>query len=92
MTLTISSPGDTERTLREAWGSNLGRAALEALAVEGYRSGKLSRYGVQTLLGFDDRWETEEWLGARGVNQNYSLADLEADRAALAHALGPASH
>ena len=33
------------------------RAALEAMALEGYRSERLSEYDVQQLLGFESRFE-----------------------------------
>ena len=62
---------------------------MEALAIQGYRSNKLSRFAVQTILGFDNLWDTEEWLGDHGVVSNYSLADLEADRQTLDRLLGP---
>jgi len=35
MTFTVHIPDDQARSLREVWGSDLGRAALEALAIEG---------------------------------------------------------
>jgi len=88
MTLSIDIPNEAEKALREAWGSDLSRAALEALAIEGYRCGKLSRYDVQRLLGLPDRLETEEWLGRHGVSLNYTLEELEGDRAALNQAFG----
>ena len=42
MTVTIELPETTERTLEQAFGKDLNRAALEALAIEGYRTAKLS--------------------------------------------------
>lgn len=91
MTLRIEISDDAENALRKAWGPDLARAAVEALALEGYRRGKLSRYEVQRLLGFSDRWQTEEWLGLQGADVNYALDDLAADREALSRKLGPAS-
>jgi hypothetical protein len=90
MTVSIDIPQQAERLLREAFGDNLGRAALEAIAIEGYRGGKLTAFEVQTLLGFEDRWETQAWFASRKVNLNYSLEDLDADRATLNRTLGPA--
>ena len=86
--LTIHIPEDAELVLREAWGDNLDRAALEALVIEAYRTTKLGISQVRRLLGFESRWEAEEWLGGRGVNWNYSLDDLEADRRTLDRILG----
>ena len=64
---------------------------MEAMAIEGYRSGKLSFAEVGTLLGFDNRWDTEEWLGYRGLNWNYSFQDLERDRRTHDDVFGDAS-
>ena len=50
----------------------------------------LSAFEVQTLLGFEDRWQTEAWFASRKVPLNYSLEDLDADRATLNRTLGPA--
>jgi len=89
MTVTIEIPPPAERVLRDAFGEGLSRAALEALAAEGYRTGKLSRFAVQKLLGFDNRWDAEQWLGARGLHIQYSMTDLDADRETLERILGP---
>jgi hypothetical protein len=87
--ITLEIYRETQQTLEEAFGPALNRAALEALAVEGYRQGKFSAYQVQKLLGLEDRWQTQEWLGGRGVPLNYTLEDLDADRATLDRVLGP---
>lgn len=73
----------SEQELHEVFGPNLKKAALEALALIGYRSGKLSLAQVRRLLGFDNRWQTENWLGEQGVTWNYNLEDLEIDRQAI---------
>lgn len=77
-----------EAMLRQAWGQDLDGAALEALAIEGYRSGKLSAAQVGRLLGLEDRWAVNQWLADRQVPLNYTLDDLEADRATLDRLLG----
>jgi hypothetical protein len=89
MTITLNIPDDTEKTLRAAWGDQLDRATLEALAIEGYRSRRFGIGTVRQMLGFESRWETEEWLGRQGVCWNYTLEDLEADRKTLDEILGP---
>ncbi|NOT01071.1 MAG: UPF0175 family protein [Phycisphaerales bacterium] len=88
MTIHLQIPDDAAAALRRAWGDNLDRAALEALVMEGYRAGKLGIGTVRRLLGFDSRYETEEWLGSRGVHWNYGLDDLEADRRTLDRVFG----
>jgi Uncharacterised protein family (UPF0175) len=81
--LTFAIPDELSAPLHEAYGDDLGRAAVEQLALDGYRSGKLSRYQVQLLLGFDNRYDPENWLGDRAANLNYNLGDLQADQATL---------
>ena len=83
MELTRTIPDDLAISLRQSRGEDLGRAALESLTLDGYRAGDLSLYQVQRLLGFDNRYDTEEWLGHRGVFPSYSLGDLRADRDTL---------
>jgi hypothetical protein len=61
----------------------------EAEALAGYQAGELSQFQVQQLLGFDNRRDTEEWLGRNGATMQYSLADLEQDRISLDRLFGP---
>lgn len=76
--LTIELPEEIERELRAVW-ENLPRRALEALAVEGYRTGALTRRQVGQLLKLNF-WETESLLKERAAMLQYTLADLEQDR------------
>lgn len=73
-----------ELALRRAFGNDLDRAALEALAIEAYRSATLTAGEVAKLLGLDTSIQAQDWLARRGIALNYSFDDLEADRAALA--------
>lgn len=88
MVINLHIPDDQEGTLRRAWGDELDRAAVEALAVEGYRSGKFGAATVGRLLGHESRWDTERWLAERGVPVNYTPDDLAADRGTLDKLLG----
>lgn len=83
MILTLTIPDDLTAPLRSVHGPDLERAALEELAEKGYSAGGLSLYQVQRMLGFTNRYDTESWLGGRGVNSNYDLEALEADRKTL---------
>ena len=83
MQLTLNIPDQLVAMLRQAFGDDLNRAVLENFVVEGYRTGKLSRFQVQTILGFENRWDTENWLGDRGAKVSYTLEDLRADRGTL---------
>ena len=79
-----SNTPEVEQTLQRAVGEDLNRAALESLAIEGYRTGKLTAGEVAKIVGLDTSLEAQDWLAQRGLPLNYSLEDLEADRAALA--------
>ncbi|HST22186.1 MAG TPA: UPF0175 family protein [Blastocatellia bacterium] len=58
---------------------DLSRVALEAIAAQGYRSGKLTHAEVQKMLGFTSRWETDSFLKQAGAYLDYTEADLEQD-------------
>jgi hypothetical protein len=57
------------------------RVALEALALEGYRTERLSESAVRQMLGFDSRTEVHAFLKQHGVYLHYDVTDLEQDRA-----------
>lgn len=60
-----------------------GREALEALVIEGYRSGKLSHYQASQLLGFS-RFEFDGFLKTRNIEDHaYGVEELEQDRTAV---------
>jgi hypothetical protein len=60
-------------------GKDLFRAALEALAVEGYRAERLSESEIRHLLGFETRMEVHAFLKEHGAYMHYSVADMERD-------------
>ncbi len=82
MQLRIDIPEKLESALSREWG-DLSAAAMEALAIESYRTGKISIGFLAEMLGIGVI-EAEAWLAKRGVPLNYTMADLEADRADLA--------
>lgn len=92
MAITLELPPGVEETFRNALGPNVERAAFDALIIEGYRTTKLSTGDIADILGFETRLEAEQWLTSRGMRLNYSLEDLEDDRATLERVLGPVKH
>lgn len=65
----------------------IGRHLLEQAAVEGYRSGELSRGQVGQILRLD--WEdTEQFLAERQCARHYDLKDLEEDRESVKKIFG----
>ena len=80
MTLTINIPDGVARDLI-AGEADLSRRALEALALEEYKSGRLTRPAVRELLGFETRDELEGFLKAHSVIEDLpTREDLERER------------
>jgi hypothetical protein len=63
--------------------ADLPRRALEALVLEEYRAGRLTRPELRRLLGFETRAELDGFLKAHGVNEGMTLAEFERDRQTL---------
>ncbi len=82
MTLTLHLPDHAARLLQEAW-DDLPRATLESLAVEGYRSGRLSCAQVGEVLGHASRFESEDFLARHGAWPGTTPGELESDLATL---------
>ena len=64
----LSADGDVERQ------------ALEALALESFRVGRLTKAELRQLLGFGSRPALDAFLLAHGIVGAYSAADLARDR------------
>jgi hypothetical protein len=89
MKVTLQIPDEIAAALQSSCDEDLGRVALECLVLDRYKAGILSPHQVQQSLGFENRFQTEEWLADRGAKVQYTLQDLEADRATLTRILGP---
>jgi predicted HTH domain antitoxin len=73
MKITVELPDDV------AHRPDPGREALEALAIEGYRSGALTHYEASQLLHFL-RFEFDAFLKARNIYDHaYDLQEFEQD-------------
>jgi len=79
--VTISLPEDISESLEGRWG-DISRHALEAIAVEGYRTGALTEMQVRRLLDFETRFEVHALLKEHRVPLHYTEADLDEDLAA----------
>jgi hypothetical protein len=78
MQVTLNIPDDLAAQLAAA-GKDPSRTALEALAVEGYRTQRLTEAEVKRMLGYGTRMQVHALLKEHNVYLNYSLADLEQD-------------
>lgn len=59
--------------------TGVARAALEALAADAVRSGKLTPFQARHLLGLRSRYEMDGFLKAHGVFLDVTLADVRRD-------------
>ena len=74
MQITVDLPKDIAQRPDPA------REALEALAIEGYRSGALTSFQTRRLLGFETRYELDGFLKAHNVWEHaYNIEDFERD-------------
>ncbi len=57
----------------------IARVAIEALATEGLRSGRLTVYQARQLLGIRSRYEMDGFLKARGLFLPETMEEVVAD-------------
>lgn len=79
MNVTVQIPDDLAERLAAA-GSDLSRRALEAFALEEYKSGHLTKPELRQLLGYETRAALDGFLKAHAVFEEYTLDDLEQER------------
>jgi hypothetical protein len=66
-----------------ASGGDLSRRALEALALEEFKSGHITKPELRRLLGFGTRYRLDGFLKAHDVYEDYTMEDFDRDRDAL---------
>ena len=76
MELTVQIPDDLARSM-SASGGDLSRRALEALALEEFKSGHITKPELRRLLGFGTRYRLDGFLKAHEVYEDYTMEDLE---------------
>jgi len=79
MNLMVEIPDDVAQRLAAA-GGDLSRRALEALALEEYRRGRLTKLELLRLLGFETSIELDAFFATHEVFGTYTAANLERDR------------
>jgi hypothetical protein len=82
MRVILEVPEDIARALASG-PQSLDRAALEALAAEGYRCGLLSESQVMRWLNLASRFAVHDWLRERQIPFRYTETDLADDMSAL---------
>jgi hypothetical protein len=86
VTVTVHIPDDLMGRLRAQGGGDLSRRLMEALAIDEYRQGRMSK-DLRQLLGFETRPALDAFLKERGVFEEYTLDDLEHERQDLRAAI-----
>jgi hypothetical protein len=82
LNLNVEIPDDLASRLN-AVGGDLSRRALEALGLEEYKGGRITKAELRRLLGFDTRCEFDGFLKAHDVWINFSIEDLHREVATL---------
>ena len=76
MELAVQIPDDLASRM-SASGGDLSRRALEALAIEEFRSCHITRHELRRLLGFETRYQLDAFFKAHELYEEYTLQDLE---------------
>lgn len=79
MDFTVHIPDEIAPQL-QAGGVDLSRQALEAIALEAYKSERITKKQLREMLGLT-RYQLDGFLKDRGVMEEYTWEDLERDRA-----------
>lgn len=83
MNLSVSIPDDLARRLG-AGGADIERRALEALAAEEYRAGRLTHPELRRMLGFATHAALDAFLKARAIYEPDDAANFAREQADLA--------
>jgi len=81
MQVTFNIPDELASQLVAAC-KDASRSALEAFAVESYRSGRLTESEVRRMLGYETRMEVHALLAEHDVCLHYTAEHLQQDIAA----------
>lgn len=81
MNLTLEIPDEIARRLSES-GGDLSRRALEGLAIEELRAGRIDEVELAEMLGLG-RLEADRFLKAHHVDLDITIEDVDRDLADL---------
>jgi hypothetical protein len=77
MNLTVHIPDEIAGSLSA--GGDLSRRVLEGFAIEEYKSERISKAQLRRLLGFETRYELDDFLKAHRVWANVTIEDVRRD-------------
>jgi len=76
MDLTVHIPDDIATRLNHA-ANDLSRRALEALALEEYRSGHITKPDLRRMLDYASRYQLDGFLKEHEVDESFTLEEIE---------------
>jgi predicted HTH domain antitoxin len=82
MNLTVQIPDDLAERLHSTE-ADLSRRALEAFALEEYKSERISKAELRRLLGITSRYELDGFLKSHNVFIDYTVEDFHRDLESL---------
>jgi len=82
MEITVQIPDDLASRMSGS-GGDLSRRALEALALEEFKSGHITKPELRRLLGYGTGYRLDGFLKSHGVYEDYTLEDFDRDCEAL---------
>ena len=82
MELTVQIPDELAGRMG-ASSDDLSRRALEALALEEFKRGRITKPELRRLLGFGTRYQLDGFLKSHEVYEDYTMEDFERERQAL---------
>ena len=77
MNLTVHIPDEIAGSLNA--GDDLARRVLEGFALEEYKSERISKAQLRRLLGFETRYELDDFLKAHQVPSHITIEDVRRD-------------
>jgi hypothetical protein len=77
MNVVLHIPDDFAEQLRA--NGDVERQALEALALEAYRTDRLTKAELRRVLGIESRYELDGFLKAHDVYEPITVEDVERD-------------
>ncbi len=83
MRIWLDLPDSAVRQLADE-GQDLSKAALEALAIDAYRTNRITAHQLCELLDMPSRYELDGFLKQHGVPLEYSLEDFDREAATSA--------
>ncbi len=88
MEVTLTIPDKVAEEIQNGCSTPLPRRLLELAVIQAHEDELITERDVMDVLGFESREELHEFFKCHDVRSNYTLTDLERDRATLDAVLG----